>query len=282
MVTGATNLVGIIGNPVSHSLSPAMHNAAFLALEMDWLYVPLPVQPDNVGEAVRGLLSLGFRGANVTVPHKESVMPFLDEISVQASRIGAVNTITVQNGRLCGDNTDWSGILEDLRENGFDPSGRTVMVLGSGGSARAVAYAVASAGADTIIRSRNSETARALSQNLREHFPGKSIEFMALDRVADVESRVDLVVNTTPLGMTPKPDSSPWPAGKPLPQCQLVYDLVYNPPQTRLMKQALEMGLTASNGLGMLVHQAAAAFSIWTGVAPSIEAMRDAAEAAYT
>jgi shikimate dehydrogenase len=281
VVTGSTNLVGIIGNPVSHSLSPAMHNAAFQALKMDWLYVPLPVLPHSVGEALRGLLSLGFRGANVTVPHKERVVPFLDEISVHASRIGAVNTITVHDGRLLGDNTDWSGILEDLKQNGFSPSGRTVMILGSGGSARAVAYAVASAGADTIIGSRNSETAGDLCKNLREHFPGRSIEFVALEEVADMESSVDLLVNTTPLGMTPQPDLTPWPAGTPFPQCQLVYDLVYNPRQTRLMKQAREMGLTALNGLGMLVHQAAAAFSIWTGVAPSIEVMRDAAEGSY-
>ncbi len=281
MVTGGTTLVGILGNPVAHSLSPAMHNAAFQALGMDWLYVPLPVDTDRLGEGIRGIHSLAFRGANVTVPHKESAIQFLDEISPQARQIGAVNTITFHGNRIVGDNTDWLGILEDLKNKGFDTSGRKVMILGSGGSARAVGYALLSTAADLVVCSRNQRTARVLAEHLRKHFPDRQIEFTSLEAATRVQSCVDLVVNTTPLGMSPVTDTSPWPEGEPLPRCELVYDLVYNPPITLLMKQAAEQSIDASNGLGMLVHQAAAAFSIWTGLEPPVGVMKTAAEEAY-
>jgi shikimate dehydrogenase len=281
MVTGATTLVGILGNPVAHSLSPAMHNAAFQALGMDWMYVPLPVDTEKLGEGIRGICSLAFRGANVTVPHKESAIQFLDEISPQARQIGAVNTITFQGNRIAGDNTDWLGILEDLKGKGLGTSGRKVMILGSGGSARAVAYALLSTDSNLIVCSRNQRTAKALVESLHELFPHREIEYTSLAAAAHVESRIDLVVNTTPLGMSPEIDSSPWPGEERLPRCELVYDLVYNPPITRLMKQAQDQGLNASNGLGMLVHQAAAAFRIWTGIEPPVGLMKTAAEEAY-
>jgi len=281
MVTGATALVGILGNPVAHSLSPAMHNAAFQALRMDWMYVPLPVETGRLGDGIRGMHSLGFRGANVTVPHKENALQFLDEISVQARQIGAVNTITFQDNGIAGDNTDWLGILEDLKDKGFDTSGRKIMILGSGGSARAVVYALLSTGSDLIVCSRNQRAARVLVEDLHTLFPDRSIDSTSLVTAAHVDSRVDLVVNTTPLGMSPGTDTSPWPDEERLPRCELVYDLVYNPPVTRLMKQAQDQGLTASNGLGMLVHQAAASFRIWTGIEPPVEVMMTAAKVAY-
>lgn len=281
MVTGATELVGILGSPVAHSLSPAMHNAAFRALGMDRLYVPLPVITEKLGQAIRGIHSLGFRGANVTIPHKESALQFLDEISDEARQIGAVNTITFQGDRISGDNTDWLGILDDLVDKGFDPSGRKVMILGSGGSARAVAYAFLTMGSDPVICSRNPRTGGALTEHLCRLFPERAVEFEPLETAAHIRSHIDLVVNTTPLGMSPKADDSPWPDTNRLPECELVYDLVYNPPMTRLMKQALKQGLDASNGLGMLVRQAAASFRIWTGIEPPVGTMRAAAEQAF-
>lgn len=281
MVTGATRLVGILGNPVSHSLSPVMHNAAFQAMGMDWTYVPLPVDAEKLGDGIKGIRAVGFQGANVTVPHKENAIPFLDEISPEARRIGAVNTISFRDGVIKGDNTDWLGILEDLDEKGFETSGRMVMILGSGGSARAAAYAVVSSAADLIVCSRNLRTARALVDDLQGLFPDRAIEFTPLESAAQVEAPIDLVINTTPLGMSPETESSPWPAGDPFPRCELVYDLVYNPRITRLMKQARDQGLEATNGLGMLVHQAAASFRIWTGVEPPVAVMKSAAEAAY-
>lgn len=281
MVTGATNLVGIIGNPVGHSLSPAMHNAAFRSLGLNWIYVPLPVESRKLGEALEGIKALGFRGVNVTVPHKEQVVRFLDSVSPHTEQIGAANTITVRDDRLLGDNTDWTGILEDLRGTGFDPTGGKAMILGSGGSARAVAYALLTAGSELTIAARNATTAQGLVNDLHELFPGLTVEVLTLEEAAQIESHIDLIVNTTPLGMSPRTNASPWPEGKPLPRCRLVYDLVYNPPETLLLRQARESGLATANGLGMLVHQAAAAFSIWTGVQAPVETMREAAEAAF-
>ncbi len=277
MVTGATQLVGIIGNPVAHSLSPAMHNAAFQSLGMDWLYVPLPVAPHNLAEAIRGLPALGFRAANVTVPYKERVVPFLDKVSADASEIGAVNTITVRSdGSLTGENTDWAGFLCHLKEIGFDPSGCTAVILGSGGSARAVAYALVSNGAKVAVCSRNAETAGAIVERLTKPGLKGFIETWTLQRLQELDHDVDLIVNTTPLGMAPRIDYSPWPEGTSFPKCRMVYDLVYNPSRTRFMEQAHDAGVEATNGLGMLVHQAAIAFSLWTDKPAPLAVMKQA------
>ncbi|MGB6066722.1 MAG: shikimate dehydrogenase [Desulfomonilaceae bacterium] len=277
MVTGATQLVGIIGNPVAHSLSPAMHNAAFQSLGMDWLYVPLPVAPHNLAEAIRGLPALGFRAVNVTVPYKERVVPFLDKVSADASAIGAVNTITVRSdGSLTGENTDWAGFLCHLKEIGFDPSGCTAVILGSGGSARAVAYALVSNGAKVAVCSRNAETAGAIVERLTKPGLKGFIETWTLQRLQELDHDVDLIVNTTPLGMAPRIDYSPWPEGTSFPKCRMVYDLVYNPSRTRFMEQAHDAGVEATNGLGMLVHQAAIAFSLWTDKPAPLAVMKQA------
>ncbi len=277
MVTGATQLVGIIGNPVAHSLSPAMHNAAFQLLGMDWLYVPLPVEPHYLAGAIKGLPALGFRAVNVTLPYKERVIPFLDSVSADASEIGAVNTITVgPDGSLIGENTDWTGFLCHLKEMGFDPDGCTAVILGSGGSARAVAYALVSNGARVAVCSRNDETAGAIVARLTKSDLKGFVETWTLQRLQEPDRDVDLIVNTTPLGMAPKTDYSPWPEGTSFRKCRMVYDLVYNPPRTRLMEQAQDAGVKATNGLGMLVHQAAIAFSLWTGKAAPLAVMKQA------
>ncbi len=276
-MTGKTVMVGIMGYPVGHSLSPAMHNAAFQALGVDWTYVPLPVVPERLEPALRGLAALGFRGANVTVPHKERVMPFLDRLSSEASSIGSVNTITVEDGLLLGDNTDWSGFVAHLQEIGFDPAGCKAVVLGSGGSARAVAYALVKLGAGLGVCSRNAQTAASLLRDLRIVFPASSVEIVTTEDVGPPGEQVDLLVNATPVGMGPVAGDSSWPGNVAFPKCRLVYDLVYNPPRTRFMEQAARAGAGTVNGLGMLVHQAAAAFRIWTGRDAPIAVMREAA-----
>jgi shikimate dehydrogenase len=282
MVMGTTTLVGIIGSPVSHSLSPAMHNAAFRSLGLDWVYVPLPVKPHRLWAALEGLSALGFAGANVTVPHKESVMDFLDQVSRNAEDIGAVNTITLRDGHLIGDNTDWSGFLKDIEELGAHPDGASALILGSGGSGRAVAYALAGAGAAVTICSRNPGKGEALAADLSEMFPGNQVQFLPDEHVCRAGEIVDLIVNTTPVGMTPLVDASPWPDGAPFHRCKLVYDLVYNPPQTKFVMQAAAQGIRYANGLGMLVYQAAESFRIWTGLDAPVEVMRRAAERALT
>ena len=283
---GTTRLVGIIGWPVAHSLSPAMHNAAFAALGLNWAYVPLPVPPGAVEDALRGLKALGFAGANVTIPHKEAVIPYLDEVTPAARAMGAVNTLLVRRedgtARLVGDNTDAIGFLEDLRAAGFDPAGRRCLVLGAGGGARAVVYALAQAGAQVTLHNRTPRRAQALVQALTPHLPGVSLTALpAGTRLTDLDlAAFDLLVNTTPVGMWPHPEASPWPEEAPLPPPLPVYDLVYRPAETRLLRQARRAGARAIGGLGMLLRQGAAAFILWTGEPAPLDVMRTALEAA--
>lgn len=282
-LTGKTNIVGVIGWPVSHSVSPVMHNAAFAALGLDWCYVPLPVPldpPDRIGEAVRGLRALGLRGANVTVPHKQAVMPHLDRLSPAAKAIGAVNTIVVEaDGALLGDNTDAPGFVADLRDHAIDPAGKRVLVLGAGGSARAVVYGLAAAGCRAVaIANRTVDRAGQLAADMGAHFPAIPVSAHALPAAIDaLVAEVDLIVNTTSLGMTPNVETTPWDEGVPFHSSQVVYDLVYNPPQTRLLRKAADDGATAIGGLGMLIWQGAIAFERWTGHQPTVDKMRQAA-----
>jgi shikimate dehydrogenase len=269
-------LTALIGWPVGHSRSPAMHSAAFAAAGIEAVYLRLPVRPDRVGEAVRGLRALGFRGANVTIPHKQAVLPYLDELSPAASGIGAVNTITVrEDGSLYGDNTDAPGFLADLAEHGVwveDLRLGGALVLGAGGSARAVAYALASEGVPVYVIARRPEQAQNLVDGLRPLFPGLPLSPASL--ASPPQAR--LIVNCTPAGMTPHEGASPWPDELPFHPGQIVYDLVYNPPVTRLMQQARNQGLAAANGLGMLLHQGALAWEQWTGQPAPLQAMRAA------
>jgi shikimate dehydrogenase len=281
-IGGATTLTGLIGWPVAHSVSPAMHNAAFAHLGLDWRYVPLPVEPTThaVGEAVRGLRALGFRGANVTVPHKQAVIPFLDRLGPAAAAIGAVNTITVEHdGTLTGDNTDAPGFVADLRAHGVKPEGLRVLVLGAGGSARAVVYGLAEAGAAQItVLNRTPERAADLAAALQPAFPACALGSGSRPGdLARCAPKAQLIVNCTSLGMLPVIDASPWEEEVPLAPDQVVYDLVYNPPHTRFMAQATVAGARAVGGLGMLIWQGALAFERWTGLHAPLDAMRAAA-----
>lgn len=281
-ITGKTNIVGLIGWPTSHSVSPLMHNAAFEALELDWRYIALPVSaglPPRIGEAVLGLRALGLCGANVTVPHKQAVIPFLDELTDAALSIGAVNTITVQpDGRLVGDNTDAPGFIADLRDNDVDPQGKNVLILGAGGSARAVVYGLATAGAKTItIANRTQERAQELVASLQARLPNCQLQACALpDDLSDVSQNSALIVNCTSLGMTPNVEGLPWLPELPFRKDQAVYDLVYNPRKTQLLIQAEKDGATAIGGIGMLVWQGVIAFELWTGTTPPVDIMRQA------
>jgi shikimate dehydrogenase len=285
-ISGKTQLVGLLGWPVAHSLSPAMHNAAAAALGLDLVYVPLPVRAEDVETAVRALLALHFRGANVTVPHKQAVIPFLDELDPGAKAVGAVNTIvngqwSMVNGQLLtGHNTDWSGFLADLAELGVEVAGRDCLLLGAGGSARAVAYGLATAGGRVQVLARRPEQAQALVEAIGPQVVGMKgwLNGWPLAELATAVSHTTapLIVNTTPLGMSPHTDRSPWPDDLPLPSGAFVYDLVYNPATTRFMRQAAAAGVSAANGLGMLLWQGAQAFRLWTGHTPDPAIMRAA------
>jgi shikimate dehydrogenase len=286
-INATTKLVGLLGWPVSHSVSPAMHNAAFAARGLDWRYLPLPVNPQlpaAVGRAVGGLAALGMVGANVTVPHKQAVMPYVQRLLPAAQAIGAVNTLIVEaDGSVTGDNTDAAGLIADLAEHGVGVAGCRVLVLGAGGSARAAVYGLAAAGAARIdVLNRTPAAAQALVAALDPLAPACSLHAGALPQdVARLAHDADLIVNCTSLGMTPHNDTTPWPQDVPLWGGQVIYDLVYNPPQTVLLRQAAEAGARAIGGLGMLVWQGALAFERWTGQPAPVAVMREAAAAHF-
>lgn len=276
--------VGLIGYPVTHSFSPMMHNAAFEKVSLDWRYVPLSVHPVAVGETIRSLYKLNFRGANVTIPHKLAVMEYLDEISPDAQAIGAVNTIVVEkDGFLRGYNTDWQGFLRTLAENEFEPRGKRALILGAGGAARAVIYGLVHAGAaEVTILNRTVERAEKLAEDIGAILPHGNIRAAELsaERIDAAQSDANLLVNATPLGMHPNVDASPYPDELRYPAHLTVCDLVYNPRETKLMAKARAAGAKVIGGLGMLVHQGATAFELWTGHAAPVGVMYQMADKA--
>ncbi len=267
--------LSLFGHPLSPSLSPAMHNAALAELGLDgWQYVPTPVPPAGLAEAVARLRADDHAGANVTVPHKRAVVALLDGVTPVAHAIGAVNTIVKQDGRLIGHNTDAAGLLADLYAHGVRLSRRPVLILGAGGAARAAVAALAGGGARVRVVARRPEQAAAL----RPIAALEVFEWTALGLLT-ASNEVALIINTTPLGMTPNTDASPWLEGTPFPPDAFVYDLVYNPPDTLFVRQARAAGLRAATGLGMLVEQGALALELWTGRQAPRATMRQAAEA---
>lgn len=290
MIDGHTQLVGLIGWPVEHSLSPMMHNAAFDALGLNWRYVPLPVPPGQVEAAVRGLTALSFRGANVTVPHKQAVMPVLDSIASNVTTLGAVNTLIIgrrEDGTpiIGGYNTDDKGFVSALRRGGFEPEqGGRAVVVGAGGAARAVVFGLLWSGiGEIVVLNRTMGRAQTLVSDLG-YRPKEASRLRALPLTPEtlIESirTADLLVNATTVGMWPQVDGSIWPDGVPIPAHLAVFDLVYNPPETRLLRQARESGAHSIGGLGMLVRQGALAFEMWTGEPAPVEVMRAACERA--
>jgi len=268
VISAATTLVGLIGDPVSHSLSPRMQNAAFRAAGLDWAYVPLRVDADRLPEALRGLAGLSFAGANVTIPHKEGVAALVDELSDVALAAGSVNTIVVRpDGTLHGDSTDGGAVTGALAAAAGDGVLRErALVLGAGGSARAAAAALAVAGADVAVWSRRPDAAAALAA---------ALGVAALDRLPSPLPPV--LVNCTPLGGAKALTESPVSADA-LSDVHAVCDLAYRPDAapTVLGRDAAERGIAVVDGLEVLVRQGARSFAIWTGVEPDLEVMRDA------
>jgi shikimate dehydrogenase len=259
---------GVLGWPLDHTLSPVIHNAAFRSLGLDWSYYAWPVPPEHLGDAVRGLRALGAAGANVTMPHKESVIEHLDDLEGDAAATRAVNTIQNLAGRLIGHNTDVSGFHDLLVQDiGFDISGASALVVGAGGAARAVVKALVDGGASVVVAARRPESAEQL-RDVGE------VEVVALDDVVSAAEKVVLIVNATPVGMAGEEDPLPTVGFR---SDQTVVDLVYRPPLTPLVERARAAGADAWGGLGMLVHQAAASFRIWTGREPPLDVMSAAA-----
>ncbi|MDD4179542.1 MAG: shikimate dehydrogenase [Candidatus Margulisbacteria bacterium] len=276
-------IVGIIGYPLGHSISPAMHNAAFKELGLDYEYIPFEVEPEDLHEAINGLRALHIAGFNVTIPHKEAIVPLLDDVTKLARTIGAVNTVENQEGKLVGYNTDGLGFIESLNEDAeFDPKGKRVVVLGAGGASRGVATMLAEVGANSILLSDIFEDkGNELVEYLNTLTETKcSFAKPDSESLRDEIEYADLLINTTPLGMHPKIGESPLPKKVKLNKKTLVYDLVYNPSETKLLKTAKAAGCKVVSGLGMLVRQGALAFTVFTGEEPPIETMWQAAKTA--
>ena len=270
-------LFGIFGWPARHSLSPAMHNAAFRALDLPCRYETFEVAPDHLPDAVRAIRALGLGGVNVTIPHKQAVIPLLDVIDPQAGRIGAVNTIAVSGGRLIGHNTDGEGFLRSLLEAGVDPVARPVVLLGAGGAALGVADALLDRGvSDLSLLARSPEKLAPVAARLASAHPAARVT--TADLASPLPTGSVLLINATPLGMKP---------GDPLPcavelidPASVVADLVYRPDETPLLAAAKRRGATIVPGLGMLLHQGALAFEIWTRQPAPVAVMRAALVAA--
>ncbi len=275
-ITGKTSVYGIFGYPVKHSLSPLMQNTAFKELGIDAVYVPFEVRPENLKEAVDGVRALDIKGLNVTVPHKERVIEHLDYLSDDAELLGAVNTVKNENGELTGYNTDAEGFLRSLIEEGVELKGKRALMFGAGGAARAVGYALLKGGVKFLnIVNRSFSRAKEVGELLGKRgnvlvYPlkGSTVEALLKD--------VDLIVNTTSVGMKPE-DPVLFDYSK-IPEGITVVDIIYNPPETPLLKAAKERGCKTVNGLGMLVHQGAVAFEIWTGEKAPVETMREVLE----
>jgi shikimate dehydrogenase len=267
MITGRTRVAAVIGHPVRHSRSPAIHNAAFAATGLDWVYVACDVAPGRGGDAVRAAATLGLAGLNVTMPHKTDAAAACDDLTPAAAALRSVNTVVVRDdGTVLGDSTDGEGFLRSLADRGLDPAGRTVLLLGAGGAARAVAAALVARGAQVAVAARRPEARDALVVAV----PGTGTAEWPTDGPAPF----DVVVNATPIGMGDDPSLPVEPAPG-----QWIVDLVYHPFETPLLRRARDVGAPTVDGLGMLVHQAALAFEQWTGVPPPLDAMRAAATA---
>jgi shikimate dehydrogenase len=275
-IRGTTRLIALFGDPVSHSLSPAMHNPAFAIHEQDFAYVPLRVRPVDLERAVKALRIFNFRGANITLPHKQAIIPFLDEISDISKLMGVVNTVVNDNGRLFGTTTDPQGFIAGFQTAGYNFAGQTIAILGNGGSARTIAFALLTqakpaqiflVGRDKQkVKSLEGEITQALSK-MRPNIDGKILDTSSLADYAAIKKSVNIVVNATPVGMHPDTEFSPIPASE-LQPSQIIYDIVYVPETTRLMRDAQAMGLKTVGGLGMLVHQGLASYELWTGLKP--------------
>lgn len=276
MISGTTRVLGVIGDPVAHTASPAMHNAALRALNLNYVYAAFLVAPAALSQALAGMRAFGMVGLNVTVPHKQAVMAHLDEVSAEAQSIGAVNTIANRDGRLVGYNTDAFGIVQSLKVDGdLDPLPPKVALLGAGGAARAVLYALLAREEveEVLLLNRTVEKAAALAGDLDSE--GK-VQVGSLAETGPIGD-AGLLINATALGMHPRDDVSPLADPSCLHERMLVADIVYNPLETVLMRQAVAAGASAINGLGMLAWQGARSFEIWTGVEPPVEAMIAAA-----
>lgn len=270
-----TLLLGVMGDPIGHSKSPAMHNIALEASGIPGMYVPLHVKPEQLAEAVAGTKALGFSGFNVTIPHKVEMLKLMDELDESAVCCGAVNTVVIQDGKLKGYNTDGIGYVRSLKEElNSELSGKHITILGAGGAARGVVYALLrEQPANVTVINRTVDKAEQLATEFsNDNLQVQSGSYEALDKVL---SQTDILINTTSIGMSPNSDETPLEQSR-IPEGIIVSDLIYNPLETRFLREAKSRGCTVVGGLGMFVYQGAYAYEYWTGQPAPVSVMRSA------
>jgi shikimate dehydrogenase len=263
-----TKIVGVIGHPIKHSFSPMMHNYAFNKLGLEYVYLPFDISTTGLQDSLKGMVALGIKGFNVTIPHKERIIEYLDELSDSAKIVGAVNTVVNDNGTLIGYNTDVNGIINTLEEYKERINGKTVSVLGAGGAARSVIYTLINHFNVKKINIINRTVEKA--ESLKDYFSSKMLfekiktyELMPPD-VTEILAKSKLIVNASSIGMSPDEDDSPTTIPESFNKKQIVFDVVYNPRKTKMLKLAEEQGAIAINGLKMFVEQGAKSFELWT------------------
>ena len=274
MITGKTRLLAVIGAPIGHSLSPIIQNAALHAAGLDYVYAALPVRADALASAVRGLCDAGIAGFNVTIPFKTEIIPLLDALSEDARRIQAVNTVVIEDGRMVGHNTDVVGFLAGFAERGIALTGKKAVLIGAGGAARAALWGLLRSGVSSVaIGVRSVEKGAALAADFAADGDVRAVSFDDTAWIAAC-SDADLMVQTTPLGMTPHTEEMPPVDATMIKPSAVVYDLIYTPAETRFLREARARGCETINGETMLVAQGAEAFHLWTGVRPDMELMK--------
>ena len=277
MINTKTELLGLLGKPLEHSFSPKMHNKTYEENSMNYLYLPLEIEEENIEDVLKGIKHMKFIGFNVTIPYKIKIMKFLDEIDTLAKKIGSVNTVKITNGKLIGFNTDGSGFVKSLQiDSKIDVNKNKFLLLGAGGASRSIAMTLADRGAEKIlIANRTVEKAKELSTEVNSKVRKccSYVDINSIKKMKESTNIVDVIINTTSLGMYPNIEGCPINTELLLKK-HLVADIVYNPVKTKLLKEAENKGCKIQNGLGMLINQAAEAFEIWTDKEAPIGDMR--------
>lgn len=277
MITGTTKLLGVIGNPVEHSLSPLMHNAALAKLDLNYVYLPFPIEPENLAKALDGFAAIGVVGFNATIPHKSALIPLLSEIEPIAQSVGAVNTVFRQDNKWIGTNTDVEGFVSPLKSLNRDWSQTHAVILGNGGAARAVVCGCTQLGCGSLtVVGRSLQKLQEFKDSWKNSSLKVNLKIHQWDSIPEIISDTNLLINTTPIGMYPKVENSPINADlfAHLPKDAIVYDLIYTPSPTKFLQYARENNAIAIDGLEMLVEQGAAALKIWLQQDVPVEVMR--------
>ncbi|MDO5825116.1 MAG: shikimate dehydrogenase [Methanosphaera sp.] len=276
MITGKTKVVAVIGNPIEHSLSPPMHNAAYKQMGMDYVYVAFKIEKDNLSHLIESAKTMGLVGLNVTIPYKTDIIEYLDEVDDTARRINAVNTIRFKDGIAKGYNTDGTGAVKSI-EKYTELKNKKVLVLGAGGASKAITFTLLNHGINSLtIANRSRDNAIQLIDNLKKQTGFDKINYVDIEQADTILDSVDIIINTTPIGMYPNVDADTPIKTEKINENHVVMDIIYNPLETKLLKNAKDNGATTISGTNMLINQGITAFEIFTGKTPSYESFEKA------